>query len=522
MAEKGLTLKRTVQTCILLAVLFGFAFWLSMQTYFFVLSKDFGHDAGIFAYVGYAITRGKALYTEVWDNKGPLLYMIDALGILIHYRYGLYLIELTALFSSVVILYKTANLFIPRGASVACAIISMLSLVTTLEGGNVSEDYAVPFTALAFYFIAKYLRNDFHLRKIEMMLVGMCISAVFMLRLNILAFLFCAVLGVIIILLKEKRYKDLGSVFLFAGLGFLVFTAPFVLYLIRKGALKACIDSAYLGVLGSFSPMKRSERLYNVNEMVLALAPSGTLFIIVLFVFFYLLRLLNRRNNTENKQTAFNSLCTISFYGLIATLLANGLSGITSNHYFISFVPVLIIPSVFLAQYVLQYVKPERLKFRSLKKHFGSVVCCILVLMIGVSCVLQPSIQIFRNLKDPNKKSYQEQVYHYVAENSEPTDTVLVIGWAVAVSSYYGAKRMAASSYFYYANGRFSEEAKTDFANKIFEDVQKTKPKLIMFQADRLEDFVTHCVEPDEWNAFISENYVETENDIGFIVYTRV
>ena len=112
-------------------------------------------------------------------------------------------------------------------------------------------------------------------------------------------------------------------------------------------------------------------------------------------------------------------------------------------------------------------------------------------------------------------------VYQYVAENSDPADTVLVIGWGVAVSSYYGAKRMAASSYSYYANGRFSEEAKTNFANKIFEDAQKTQPKLIMFQSDRLDDFLDHCAAPDEWNAFLSANYVEQENDIGFIVYAR-
>ena len=526
MPEKRSAAKKTVGTLILIAVMFGFAFWLSIPTKFFFLSKDFGHDAGIFAYMGYAITQGKALYTEAWDNKGPLLYFINALGLLIHYRYGIYLLELLTLFFSVVILYKTANLFIPRVASVACAIASMLSLTATLEGGNLSEEYAIPFTALAFYFIAKYLRNDCRLTKIEMMLVGMCISAVFLIRLNILAFLCCAVLGVMIILLKKKRYKDLGTVILFAGLGFLLFTAPFVAYLIHKGALKACIDSAYLGVLGSFSHINRSRRIYNVNEMVLALAPSGTLFIIILFVFFYLLRLFNYQKDKENKQDAFNNLCTISFFGLIATLLANGLSGAKDHyHYFMSFVPVLIIPTVLLAKYVLKYAKPKNMKWSSLKKHFGSVAYFMLVLLMGASCILQPTIQIFWDLQDSKKKnkdSYPETVYHYVADNSAPTDTVLVFGAIAAVSSYYGAKRMAASNYFYYANGRFSEEAKTNFANKIFEDAKKTQPKLIMFETqEKLDDFLDHCAAPDEWNAFLSANYVEQDNNIGFIVYAR-
>ena len=525
MAEKRHTARNAAGTCFLVLVMFGFAFWLSSSLYFFFTSKEFGHDAGIFAYIGYAITQGKALYTEAWDNKGPLLYFIDALGILIHYRYGIYALELLTLFSSVLLLYKTANLFLPRFASAACAILSMLSLTKTLEGGNLSEEYAIPFTALAFYLIAKYLVNGYRLNRLEMILVGVCISAVFMLRMNILAFLGCAVLGVIVILLREKKFRELGVVILFAGMGFVLFTAPFAAYLIHKNALTTCINTVYLGVLGSFSHINPSDRINNVNNMVLALAPSGTFFIIVLFTAFFLPWLIRNKKEKKGGHDPFNSLCMISFFGLIATLFANGLSGADHKHYFMSFVPVMIMPCVWLAKHFLRFAQPEKLKKPFLKKHFASAACFALALLIGSSCILQTSIQTYWNLEsafEESEPSKTEKVYAYVAENSGPSDTVQVFGYAAAVSSYYGAKRIAASQYFYYANGRFSETAKKEFATKILADLETAMPKLIMFESTaKMNDFIDHCEAPEAWNAFITGNYTEKENDIGYIVYVR-
>ncbi len=493
-----------------------FVLLLLSSTYFFVLSDDFGHDAGIFAYIGYAVTQGKAMYLDAWDNKGPLLYLIEALGILIHYRHGIGLLEFVTLFTSMAFLYKTAKLFVSKEISAACALACMMLLLVTNEGGNHAEEYALPFTIIAFYLIAKFYANGLSLKAYEMMIVGFCISAVFLIRLNILAFLGCAVLGVIITLIKNKEYKKLGKVFGFAFAGFLILLIPVCIFLASTGTLKACIETAYLDILGTFSDVSLIYKLNSVNNMILDMAKTGTLCLIIAFVFFYILRSLLRKSGRNN----FDTLCLISVFGLLTTLLANGVSGAKHNHYFISFVPVLIIPAVALAKLITGFIDHNS-DGKKASDDFKAAAVIILVLVTGAPGMFDLMHETYTYM-DPNYMSYSRAVAKYIEDNSDETDMVQIFGGASAASANYGSKRFAASRYFYYNNGRFSEGAKTEFAKKIYEDVTKNHPKLIMFENtfnNKQADFIEHCQHADEWNAFIEENYTVEENDLNYVVY---
>lgn len=502
-----------VPTVIMMLVTFAFSL---ITCFSFYSNETFGHDAGIFAYIGYAITKGQAPYTGAWDNKGPLLYLIDALGIFINYRYGIFFLEILTLFITIIFFYKTALLFVPRWTSLICAVFCMLPLTATLEGGNLSEEYALPFTAAAFYFIAKFFCNDFILKKYEMMIVGACIGAVFLLRLNILAFLACAVLGVIIVLIKNKNYNTLLTVSAFALLGFLLFLTPFVIYLIAKGAFVACIDSAYLGTLGSFSPLAKIVFLKNITQMIINLIPSGAFFLIAFFLIFFPFYAKKRKKDAS----PMKYLAYISFFGLIATLLANSLSGALHMHYFMSFIPVMIIPVVWFADYIHKFFDKQ-----FPQSNYASAVCAVIALTLCISCIPKFHTTMFNNLRDGTKdylNTNRAKVSHYLIENSEPTDTVLVLGDASAATSYYKAKRFAASNYFYYANGRFSNEAKNKFADEIQKDVVQQKPKLIMFSdQNKFDDFSKHLSNSESWHDMLNNEYSMQENDFNYIIYKR-
>ena len=60
--------KRT-RAVIIYGLMFLFTVVLMSSTRFFFLSKDFGHDAGIFAYIGFAITKGRQLIWEPGTTK---------------------------------------------------------------------------------------------------------------------------------------------------------------------------------------------------------------------------------------------------------------------------------------------------------------------------------------------------------------------------------------------------------------------------------------------------------------------
>lgn len=493
-------------------VLFGLSFLFSLETVFSPISNEtFGHDAGIFAYIGMALTKGEVLYTGAWDNKGPLLYFINALGILINYRYGIYLLEICTIFTTSVFLYKIGLLFVSRFEALICTFFCMLPLTVTVEGGNLSEEYALPFTTLAFYLIAKFFKNEFVLKKYEMLVVGMCIGAIFMLRLNILAFLAVAVLYVIIALLTKKEYKTLVTVSIVAVIGFLVSLAPFVIYLAKTGSLKMCIDTVYLGILGFFSDISIFERIYNVCDMILSMKLPWTLHFIVVYIVAFPICFLKNKS----KRTTLDVLSAMSFFGLFVTLLANSLSGANHMHYFMSFIPNLIIPAIWLINNAKKICD---------KKYWQKWVLPLSALVLSVvflTTVYTFIIECRGGIAKTSAENYIK-TEEYIMDNSEETDRILVIGKENSVTSYYRTNRLAASNFFYYANGRFSDESKTYFADEISKDVIEVKPKLIMFETEeKMNDFLGHLTNRQEWDSLLDSEYTVQEDDFYHMIYKR-
>lgn len=504
-------LKKIREQSIPLIILFLTSIGFSLTTVFSPVSEaTFGHDAGIFAYIGTALTKGEILYTGAWDNKGPLLYFINALGILIDYRYGIYLLEVCTLVATSVFLYKTGLLFVSKGKALIAAIFCIMTLSVTLDGGNLSEEYSLPFTTLAFYFIAKFFKNEFVLKKYEMMLVGACIAAIFLLRLNILAFLACAVLGVIVVLINRKEYIKLATVAGFALIGFFLFATPFIIYLVVTNSFELCLDTVYLGVLGFFSKIPFREAFINIINMILRLKTPGSLYLIIFYVFVFPVCYIK----SKEKASAFNILGVISYFGLAFTLLANSLSGAYHLHYFMCFVPVLIIPAVWLINFVECFFTKIHCK-----ASFSGVISCALILLmtIGSIPVLQNNVGGFRA-----RHISRYEVSDYLCENSQFSDRVLVIGEEASVTSYYRANRLSASNFFYYANGRFSDESKTYFADEISDDVLDVKPKLIMFETKaKMDDFLEHLTNREEWDDFVESEYSVEEKDFFYKIYKR-
>lgn len=502
------TLRRhAVPVLFLLGVTFAF----SCSMRFFPLSSNtFGHDAGIFAYIGYAITEGVPLYTGAWDNKGPLLYLIDALGILISYRNGIFLLEFVSLFAALLFLYKTALLFAPRYISAICAAFSVMPLTVTLEGGNLSEEWALPFTAIAFYFIAKFFCQEYRLRRYEMMIVGACIAAIVLLRLNIIMFLAVAVLGVIIALVRRKRFRTLGEVFLFALAGFLLFTAPFVIWLAATDSLAACLDAAYLGVVGSFSPLSALKFVSNISGMVFSFVSCGGFFLILLFVAvfpFYWYQ-------TRGSESPLKTLLILCFFGLFATLLGNSVSGAYHMHYFLCFLPVMLLPSTWFAMGIYDFLRGNHAKAFA-----ATAVVAALAFGLTVDSLDTLRASVLNNL-DPSLNEGYLAISNYVTEHSDPDDKVLLLGSGTAVTSYYRARRLAASNYFYYANGRFSEEAKVSFADQILRDMEENHPRIILFaEESKWNDFTQHLDDPQAFQDLLARDYTKDETPCAFAAY---
>ena len=96
-----------------------------------------GRDSSIFHYVARVMKDGGMPYLDTFDHKGPLVYLIDVLGLSINEKIGVWIMELCFILIALIYSYKLATLF---GAGKKTAIVSSLvcsfALAYYFEGGN--------------------------------------------------------------------------------------------------------------------------------------------------------------------------------------------------------------------------------------------------------------------------------------------------------------------------------------------------------------------------------------------------
>ncbi len=109
-------------------------------------------DSSIFMLIGKAITKGKNVYTDYFDHKGPLLFYINALGFMMTgTKTGVFIIQCAVLSLTAIFMYKTARIFTKTFRALICVLISLLAFAATVSDGNLSEEYCMLLCLIPIY-----------------------------------------------------------------------------------------------------------------------------------------------------------------------------------------------------------------------------------------------------------------------------------------------------------------------------------------------------------------------------------
>ena len=202
-------------------------------------------DSAAFIYIGKQMIAGKVPYLDCFDHKGPLLYLIQYAGLSLTRGStdGLWAVEVVNMAVTLLILVKLCALASERRSS------SWLALLITFlacgwrvyEGGNFTEEYALPWISLALLIFYRFFRTGTY-RKRDIILLGIAFSAVFLLRANMIAVWVASMPLVLVKFLKEIRIRDLGicaGLFLF---GVVITAIPVIIYLFSHHALESFVD----------------------------------------------------------------------------------------------------------------------------------------------------------------------------------------------------------------------------------------------------------------------------------------
>lgn len=193
-------------------------------------------DANCFFTVGRGITKGLVPYRDLYEQKGPLLYFIYALAALVSQKSftGAWIIECIAASVFAVFSWKTVKLF-TRPSRFAIALVPVLLGITyTLKlfnfGGN-AEELCFPLISVALYFgIRSIVINNTLPSNTEALICGLITACLFWIKYTFVGFMIGFVILIIILALKNKEFKKLWSLIWRFLAGFLMLSAPILIY----------------------------------------------------------------------------------------------------------------------------------------------------------------------------------------------------------------------------------------------------------------------------------------------------
>lgn len=145
-------------------------------------------DSSNFIYSASQILKGQLMYQEIFDHKGPFLYVIDIIGLLIHRYSGIWVLELISLFTASLVIYHTIRQFYNRFVSALSVILSLLFLVNKFgEGGNYTQEWALPYISIAIYIFSQHFLKGKKFTLWQLGLLSVSFVLTFLLQPNLIA-----------------------------------------------------------------------------------------------------------------------------------------------------------------------------------------------------------------------------------------------------------------------------------------------------------------------------------------------
>lgn len=196
-------------------------------------------DANTYMSIGKSMLSGKLLYTDVHDQKGPLLFFLHewAAALSPHNFLVIYLLEVFCCFGFVVFSYRLMCMF--AGHSVSLIATSLIGVLTYASDfmwyGDTVEELSLPILLYILYKTLRYAKlNDLPSNK-ESAFIGVGIAAIFWMKFTVLAMCLGAFAALLILAWQREQITLLLQRLLWATIGAGGLTFFVLLYFVLHG-----------------------------------------------------------------------------------------------------------------------------------------------------------------------------------------------------------------------------------------------------------------------------------------------
>ena len=483
-------LKKVVPIIVLIAITLTIAL-LSYDNPFNKIET--GADSKVFRQVVNVMNHGGAPYRDVFDHKGPILYIIDWIGIKLTLGNidGIWLMQCIAIFITVFFTYKTLtkrfNLNIIE--ALVLTFLTNINILFFLQEGNLTETYALPLITATLYMILTL--NSLNYKKYNF-LIGMCMGIVAFLRVNMISIWIVYYIYVLISCIKNKQFKQLLNIIKYAFLGVLSITVIVGLYLIISGSLEYCIKDYLL-----FNIKYGTKNVEGIKTAFQKFMKWGNMLAYYLIIISFGILLLRREK--------FLGRFSIAYFCLTVFLIVQ--PGKIYGHYGTVVIPTYIIPLAYLYTYV------KNIKSEGKLEKIVKIIKYVIVLIMIVALLYVPLKGYYKNFVavniTENDLSERTKMIENIKENTNENDTILVIGNDCDI--YTLTDRKSASRYIFQYP---IYESDSSILPQVAEDINNNKPKyLIIVKIHKTEEIVNFVYE------VTNDKYTKVDENNRYEIY---
>lgn len=436
-------------------------------------------DAAVYLNVSKNLVEGQVLYKDIVDNKGPVLYFINYIGLKLGGEILVCFIEFTFIYISLLYMYKCVQLINDdKIKSLLAVFITFICYALFFTYGLTCESYALTFSMIAMYECIKFYKND-RFTKVQCIIIGVLCALTFFIRANLINVFIGFGLGIGIKLIINKRFKELLKYVLYSFIGFFIICIPIFMYLVINNCMNEFINNVFL-INTELSKIGITKAIRMIARMI-----PITYIIIIIYMAIAVYSILNK------KQEFISIMCLI-----IITIYLNSISADLYYHYLIAFLPIILLAYNKIIE-MLSKIMPN--------KKFSYV-------LISLSIVVYLTIEHFYKINYKKIfifETYQpnNEIIKYIQENTDKTDKIAVLDFADEI--YYLSDRRPVSRITYVLSlGTFESNVQTNMLEEYMEDIYMYKPKIIVEDEETMEGTIKKCIDVSKYEELKDEEYM--------------
>lgn len=409
------------------------------------------NDGGAYAYMGSLFFEGMLPYQDGWDHKGISLYFINGLGYLLGFKsyYGIRLVEFILLIVSMSMIYTALKEKYSEKIALLASIFGLFTLLYFFDGGNLTEEYTSYFVLICVALLLKH-----KIRPIHYMVIGFLFLIALTIRANLIGF-WISLFFYLVAQLFQKKTKEVLLQFGYMFIGFLVAVIFLGIYFISTDSFQAFYEAAFSY---NFSYSKNSPSGI-ILSMIEVMRKYEVSIIIIAGLLVSLLQIKNKRSGLLE--------------GLLITWIPvemyfSNMSGKQFAHYYLTWVPLIILSMAVLANYFRQELQGKEKRF-------------VVITVLFFLCFQIPSFKLLNKYKGlvtgVVHKKEKKAIANHIQQNYD-SDQVLV--WGNGIYLYPLLEKRAPVPYFYQTFLKVENEYSSKYSADLLSQFQSNLPALVV------------------------------------------